>query len=129
MNPVEASRRRRASALLEWLLVFAMGIHVVRGLARAVGPEARAGPPPAPLEIDVRTDPPWRLALLPGIGPLRAEAIIRDRERHGPPDTLEDLDRVPGIGPGTLQGLRSGRPARVVFGDGPDPGEEAPPHR
>lgn len=46
------------------------------------------------------------LLQLPGIGSARAKAILADREANGPYRTLEDLLRVPGIGPGILQGLR-----------------------
>ncbi len=46
----------------------------------------------------------WReLALLPGIGPVLARRIIRDRQRRGPVQTLAGLERVPGIGPKRLQ--------------------------
>jgi competence protein ComEA len=46
------------------------------------------------------------LATLPGIGPVRARAIVENRTRHGPFRTLDDLARVPGIGPATLERLR-----------------------
>ena len=46
------------------------------------------------------------LDLLPGIGPVRAEAIARDRARRGPFASVEDLTRVEGIGPGTVERLR-----------------------
>ena len=42
------------------------------------------------------------LALLPGIGPHLAEAIVRYRETHGPFRRLVDLERVPDIGAGRL---------------------------
>ena len=45
------------------------------------------------------------LMLLPGIGPARAGAITTER-RKKPFGSLEDLDRVPGIGPGTIEKLR-----------------------
>jgi competence ComEA-like helix-hairpin-helix protein len=46
------------------------------------------------------------LAQLPGIGPVRAEAIVADRRRHGPFRRIEDLERVPGIGSATVERLR-----------------------
>jgi competence protein ComEA len=122
-SPVERRRRRRAALLLEALLLAALMVRVGSGLARAIEAAAARGPAPAPLDVDVSADPAWRLALLRGIGPSRAEAIVRDREARGPPRTLEDLDRVRGIGPGTLEGLRSGRPARAVLGGEPGPDE------
>ena len=46
------------------------------------------------------------LALLPGIGPRLAEAIVRERRRLGAFAGPDDLERVPGIGPATVQRLR-----------------------
>jgi competence protein ComEA len=46
------------------------------------------------------------LARLPGIGPVRARAIVEDRVRRGLFRRLEDLERVAGIGPGTVAALR-----------------------
>lgn len=46
------------------------------------------------------------LAELPGIGPVRARAIVEDRRRRGPYRKLEDLERVPGVGPLTVERLR-----------------------
>lgn len=45
------------------------------------------------------------LIRLPGIGPHRAAAIADDRKRRGPFTRPEDLLRVSGIGPKTLEGL------------------------
>jgi len=39
------------------------------------------------------------LTSLPGIGPSKAEAIIKHREKHGPFKKKEDLLKVSGIGP------------------------------
>ena len=45
------------------------------------------------------------LETLPGIGEVRARAIVADREANGPFRIVEDLTRVKGIGEGTLAGL------------------------
>lgn len=45
------------------------------------------------------------LARLPGIGPVKARAIVEDRRRHGPYHRLADLTRVNGIGPATVRQL------------------------
>jgi len=45
-----------------------------------------------------------RLTLLPGIGPVRAEAIVRARAQQ-PFARIEDLERVRGIGPRTVRAL------------------------
>lgn len=41
-----------------------------------------------------------------GIGEVTAESIIADREANGPFRTIDDLLRVKGIGPKTLQKMR-----------------------
>lgn len=43
---------------------------------------------------------------LPGIGPSKATAILEYRSTNGPFTSLADLDKVPGIGPATLENLR-----------------------
>ena len=47
------------------------------------------------------------LDALPGIGQVTAGHIIASREEAGPFASLDDLDRVPGIGPTTIESLRS----------------------
>ena len=46
------------------------------------------------------------LELLPGIGPAMARRLIEERDRAGPFRRLEDLRRVKGIGPKSLERLR-----------------------
>jgi competence protein ComEA len=49
---------------------------------------------------DVNSDPIGRLRLIPGIGPVKAAAIVRERLEHGPFSNAEDVQvRVVGIGP------------------------------
>lgn len=65
------------------------------------------------LPIDPNVADPLTLATLPGIGPVRARAIVRERERQ-PFRTLADLTRVRGLGPrsvGRLAGLVAPAPA------------------
>lgn len=45
------------------------------------------------------------LQTLPGIGPAKAEAIVRHRETQGPYEVPGDLRAVPGIGEATFQRL------------------------
>jgi len=52
--------------------------------------------------VDVNRVAPELLEALPGIGPVRARAIAAAR----PFARVEDLRRVPGIGPATLAALR-----------------------
>lgn len=46
------------------------------------------------------------LQRLPGIGPALAGRIVRERQRNGPFGVVEDLTRVSGIGPSTINRLR-----------------------
>jgi competence protein ComEA len=62
--------------------------------------------PPAAFRVDINTAAWPELAELPGIGETLARRIVESREQQGPFESLEDLDRVPGIGPKTLAELR-----------------------
>ncbi|MGD9856432.1 MAG: ComEA family DNA-binding protein [Planctomycetaceae bacterium] len=73
---------------------------------------------PTPLEIDRPGGDAYRFVLdangatwvewmqLEGIGETLARRIVADRETHGPFPDVESLQRVPGIGPKMLAGLR-----------------------
>lgn len=60
-----------------------------------------------PLAPGERIDPNQadvvQLQRLPGVGPARAAAIVRERDAHGPFATAGDLARVPGIGAGLVR--------------------------
>ena len=57
--------------------------------------------------VDVNAATAEELMLLPRIGPRLAERIVEDRGRRGRFGSLDDLSRVSGIGPRTVDGLRS----------------------
>ena len=56
--------------------------------------------------INVNTADAELLTELPGIGPSRAQAIIEEREANGSFETADDLTRVSGIGPATVENFR-----------------------
>ena len=56
--------------------------------------------------IDLNTADEYDLQRLPGIGEKRAQAIVAYRAEHGPFQSVDELDRVEGIGEGILAGLR-----------------------
>ena len=56
--------------------------------------------------IDLNRAGMQELVLLPGIGPKKAEALLRWRAEHGRFATLEDLLEVKGIGESTLERLK-----------------------
>ena len=57
--------------------------------------------------IPVNTARAEELMLLPGIGAVRAAAIVAYRERNGPFSDIDSLASVPGIGPVTVDRIRS----------------------
>jgi competence protein ComEA len=66
----------------------------------------RAPPLFAKFQVDVnRADWP-ELIQLPGVGQVLAERWIAERERGGEFRTVEDLSRVRGLGPRTLERIR-----------------------
>ena len=56
--------------------------------------------------INVNTAKKDELIILPNVGPVTAERIIRFREDFGVFKSIDDLTRVKGIGPKTLDKLR-----------------------
>lgn len=72
----------------------------------------RAADPPPPgidgplLRIDVNSAGEQEISLLPEIGPATARAIIEDRAARGPFGSIDDLGRVRGIGPKTIEAIR-----------------------
>lgn len=66
----------------------------------------RAPPLVAKFQVDVnRADWP-ELIQLPGIGPTLAQRLVEEREQNGAFREVEDLSRVGGIGPRTLERIR-----------------------
>ena len=55
------------------------------------------------------------LETLPGIGPTIALRIVEYREMNGPFGTIEDVQKVSGIGPAKLEGIRG----LISVGEGP----------
>jgi competence ComEA-like helix-hairpin-helix protein len=58
------------------------------------------------LRLDPNTAKREELLQIPGLGPVLAERIVRNREQHGPFQSVDELERVPGIGPILLDRLR-----------------------
>lgn len=56
--------------------------------------------------VDINTADAATLETLPGVGPSTAAKIVADREANGPFASVDDLQRVAGIGPKKLESLR-----------------------
>jgi competence protein ComEA len=56
--------------------------------------------------IDINTATQAELDKLPGIGPVKAKAIVEDRAKNGPFKSIDDLKRVKGIGGKTFDELK-----------------------
>jgi competence ComEA-like helix-hairpin-helix protein len=65
---------------------------------------AQSDPQPSPLDVNNATVE--QLDRLPGIGPLRAAAILRIRERNGPFRSVEELRAVPRLSAKLFEQLR-----------------------
>ena len=109
-DAIEAAGGPRAGADLDLLnlaevLVDGTKIEV---LGAGATPSAPTSPttPDAPAVININTADQIALEQIPGIGPVKAAAIIEHRDTSGPFAAVEDLLDVTGIGPATLESLR-----------------------
>jgi competence protein ComEA len=76
-------------------------------LARAGRQPAGAAPAAPPdMRVEINRAAVAELLLLPAIGPALSQRIVLEREARGPFGSLEDLRRVRGIGPATVERLR-----------------------
>lgn len=81
------------------------------GAPPAAGPAAQALVVGQKLDLNQATEA--ELAVLPGVGPSLARAIVQARARQ-PFQSWEDVDRVPGVGPSKLVLLKGS--ARLGIG-------------
>jgi competence ComEA-like helix-hairpin-helix protein len=58
------------------------------------------------LAVDINRASAAELQLLDGIGPALSTAIVADREANGRYTSVDDLQRVRGVGPATIERLR-----------------------
>jgi competence protein ComEA len=57
--------------------------------------------------VNINTATKDELVTLKGVGEKRAQAIIDYRTKNGPFKTVDDLEKVPGIGPGLMKQIKS----------------------
>jgi competence protein ComEA len=58
------------------------------------------------VRLDINRATAAELESLPGIGPVLAGRIVQDREANGPFSSVDELDRVEGIGKGIVAKVR-----------------------
>jgi competence protein ComEA len=113
-DALEAAGGARPDAMLQHLNLAAPlenGQQVVVPVFPTPAPSPLPGTPQPPsagsgiLSLNAATAA--ELETLPGIGPVLAQNIVDYREAHGPFARLEDLLRVPGIGPAKLAQLEA----------------------
>ena len=92
--PIEAAAPDLLPALLE------------ESTRRAGEAAARSEPLRDGERIDPNRAPERELDRLPGVGPATAAAIVRERRERGGFWSAEDLTRVRGIGPATVERIR-----------------------
>lgn len=66
----------------------------------------RATPQSVAFEVDINAAQWPELSVLPNVGETLARRIVESREADGPFTDVDDLQRVRGIGPRTLEQLR-----------------------
>ena len=64
------------------------------------------GTEPEPQRIDINRAEAWLLEALPGIGEIRAQAIVDYRRQNGPFRSVDELTRVEGIGTAILERIK-----------------------
>jgi competence protein ComEA len=76
--------------------------------AQGEGAAASAGSSSASpgAKVSINSADAAALEQLPGVGPVTAANIVAERERGGPFSSVDDLERVSGIGPATIEALR-----------------------
>jgi competence ComEA-like helix-hairpin-helix protein len=93
-----AGPSQRSRALRGLLACLVLGVAFLAGGAHAA-PEAKA-----PLELNQATAE--QLESLPGIGAVKAEAIVAERASRGGFASVDELESVRGIGPALVEKLR-----------------------
>jgi competence protein ComEA len=90
------------------VVLAAMAVYYVAagGLTGRLIDVDRAPPWTARFLVDINTAPWPEIAQLPEVGDVLAQRVVESREREGPFRSVEDLDRVAGIGPATIDLVR-----------------------
>ncbi|MBK7877664.1 MAG: hypothetical protein IPJ77_18405 [Planctomycetes bacterium] len=85
------------------------GVLAVLAASKVIERHARVESPSVErpqVELDLRGFGVGELRALPGVGEQRAIDVVRARWSGAISGSVESLDRVPGIGPGTVEAVR-----------------------
>ncbi len=99
----EVAARRTLDRLLAVATLASLGAALEERRARSASPTT----PIPSFPVDLAVDPPERLRLLPGLGPTRLAALLRERDLRGAPAAWSDVERVRGIGVKTVASWRA----------------------
>jgi competence ComEA-like helix-hairpin-helix protein len=90
------------------LIIVLAGAILLTSLGRTPLRSGQSGQsaPIATVRIALNEASEAELALLPEIGDRTAAAIVADRGANGPFTSVEDLQRIRGIGPATVEAIR-----------------------
>jgi comEA protein len=100
----DSGAARNAFSYVEADSEFVRGARAFHESMSAKQDSSRAHSAPRPVDLNDATA--TELIALPGIGPAMAGRILAYRKEHGRFASVDDLDRVRGIGPATLRRLR-----------------------
>jgi competence protein ComEA len=103
-HPSPPTARHRGYALAA-LAVALVGVLGARGYGDRPRP-TELQPVAVQRQVDLNTAERAELLQVPGVGPALADAILTHRREAGRFDTVDDLDRVRGVGGKTLDHLR-----------------------
>jgi competence protein ComEA len=95
-----------AAAFLLGVLTTLLGIHVASSLRAGTEPAEIVGTQIVTYRVDLNEASRAELLQLPGVGPNLADRIEEYRRAHGGFQSVDELRKVSGIGPATLEKLR-----------------------
>ena len=97
-------------ALMAALLIYA-GVLAIQRTAhyktKFDGSDHRAKQLWPDMRIDINRASAAEFSALPGLGPALSQRIVDDRDARGPFQSIDDLKRVNGIGPSTVERIRT----------------------
>jgi competence protein ComEA len=72
----------------------------------AISSASTPAPPTIDNPLNINTATEAQLDLLPGIGPVKAAAIVQYRQQNGPFMSIDELANVPGISAAVYEGIK-----------------------